>query len=43
VKKKIQEILFSDSLIIIDEAHNITAKDEGYKATNGKYANTKYK
>ena len=30
VKKKIQE-LFSDSLIIIDEAHNITAKDEGFK------------
>ena len=30
VNKKIQE-LFSDSLIIIDEAHNITAKDEGFK------------
>jgi len=30
VKKKIQD-LFSDSLIIIDEAHNITAKDEGFK------------
>ena len=30
MNKKIKE-LFSDSLIIIDEAHNITAKDEGFK------------
>ena len=30
VKKKIREY-FSDSLIIIDEAHNITTKDEVFK------------